>query len=286
MSRLLPLLGLVAAMASIQAGASLAKTLFGTVGPAGVTTLRLVLAALILGAIWRPWRKPLAPGALKAVALYGAALGLMNLTFYLALERLPLGLTVAIEFLGPLGVALLASRKPLDFAWAALAAAGIGLILPVAADAPLDPIGLLFVLAAAACWALYIVFGQRAGALADGGAATSLGMLVAALVGAPLGAWTAGAALLEPRLLALGVGVAVLSSALPYSLEMVALKRLRAQTFGVLMSLEPVLAALTGLVVLGERLTQRQWLAVACIVAASIGSAWRGAAPETAPVQA
>ncbi|MDX6768454.1 MAG: EamA family transporter [Elusimicrobiota bacterium] len=273
-------------MTSIQAGASLAKRLFPLAGPEGITTLRLVLAALILCALWRPWRVRLERPALKAVALYGGALGLMNLTFYLALERLPLGLTVAIEFTGPLAVALYASRRGLDLLWAALAVAGIGLILPIAADAPLDPLGLLFVLVAAACWAAYIVFGQRAGALAHGGTATALGMAVAAVVGAPLGAVKAGAALLEPSVLALGLAVAVLSSALPYSLEMVALKRLKAQTFSVLMSLEPALAALMGFLLLGERLTPRQWAAITCIVAASVGAAWGGVKPDAAPVQA
>lgn len=273
--RFLPILGLVAAMTSIQAGASLAKSLFPLAGPEGITTLRLVLAALILGVVWRPWRARLDRPAWKAVALYGAALGLMNLTFYLALERLPLGLTVAIEFIGPLAVALYASRRALDLLWAALAIAGIVMILPIASDARLDPVGLCFVLIAAACWAAYIVFGQRAGRLVPGGAATALGMAVAALVGAPVGIWKAGWTLLDPRVLALGLAVAVLSSALPYSLEMVALRRLKAQTFSVLMSLEPALAALMGYVLLSERLTGRQWAAVACIIAASLGAAWR-----------
>lgn len=282
----LPVLGLVAAMTSIQAGASLAKRLFPLAGPAGITTLRLVLAAAILCALWRPWRVKLSREARRAVWLYGGALGVMNLTFYLALERLPLGLTVAIEFLGPLGVALWASRRPVDFVWAALAFFGVFSILPIAGDAPLDPLGLLFVLCAAACWAAYIVFGQRAGKLVPGGHAAALGMAVAALAGSLPGAVTAGTALLEPRVLLLGLGVAVLSSALPYSLEMAALRALRPQTFGILMSLEPALAALMGFLLLGERLTPRQWTAIACIVAASFGSAWSGPKAAPAPVQA
>lgn len=273
---LLPILGLLGAMTSIQAGASLAKRLFPLAGPAGITTLRLLLAAALLGALWRPWRRKLSREARRAVWLYGASLGMMNLTFYLALERLPLGLTVAIEFLGPLGVALWASRRPADFLWAGLALLGVLTLLPAAGGEAPDPLGLLFVLCAAACWAGYIVFGGRAGALVPGGQAAALGMAVAALVGAPLGAVTAGAALLEPRVLLLGLGVAVLSSALPYSLEMAALRRLRPQTFGILMSLEPVLAALMGFLLLGERLTSRQWAAIACIIAASFGSAWSG----------
>lgn len=281
---LLPILGLLGAMTSIQAGASLAKRLFPLAGPAGITTLRLVLAAAILAALWRPWRARLSREAWKAVALYGTALGVMNLTFYLALERLPLGLTVAIEFTGPLGVALWASRRPLDFVWAMLAVFGVLSILPVASDARLDPVGLFFVLCAAACWAGYIVFGQRAGALVPGNTAAALGMAVAALAGSIPGAVSGGTALLQPRVLALGLGVAVLSSALPYSLEMAALRRLRPQTFGILMSVEPAIAALMGFLLLGERLTPRQWTAIACVVTASFGSAWtgaKGAAPAT-----
>lgn len=280
--RFLPILGLVAAMTSIQAGASLAKRLFPVAGPEGVTSLRLVLAAAILCAVWRPWRARLDRRALRAVALYGGALGLMNLTFYLALARLPLGLTVAIEFTGPLAVALYSSRRPLDLLWAALAVAGILMILPIASDAPLDPLGLFYVLVAAACWAGYIVFGQRAGRLAPGGVATALGMAAAALVGAPLGLARAGTSLFAPSVLGVGLAVAVLSSALPYSLEMVALKRLKAQTFSVLMSLEPALAAVMGYALLGERLTPRQWTAVACIIAASLGSAWLGTSRDAA----
>lgn len=283
---LLPILGLLGAMTSIQAGASLAKRLFPLAGPAGITTLRLVLAAAILAALWRPWRARLSREAWRAVLLYGTALGVMNLTFYLALERLPLGITVAIEFLGPLGVALWSSRRPLDFLWAMLAVFGVFSILPLASDAPLDPLGLVYVLCAAACWAAYIVFGQRAGALVPGGMAAALGMCVAALAGSLPGAVSAGTALLEPRVLVLGLGVAVLSSALPYSLEMAVLRRLRPQTFGIMMSLEPALAALMGFLLLGERLTPRQWTALACIIAASFGSAWSGPKETPAPVQA
>lgn len=270
----LPVLGLLAAMTSIQAGASLAKRLFPVAGPAGTTALRLILASLMLCAVWRPWRTKLDKKALRAVALYGAALGLMNLTFYLALQRLPLGITVAIEFTGPLAVALLSSHKPLDFVWAALAAAGIWLILPVtASQAPLDPLGIALALAAATCWALYIVFGQTASNVAPSGVVTSLGMTAAAIVGAPLGLATTGRALLSPRVFALGLAVAVLSSALPYSLEMAALKRLPAKTFSIMMSLEPALAALMGTAMLGELLTARQWTAIGCVIAASFGTA-------------
>lgn len=275
------ILGLLAAMTSIQAGASLAKRLFPLAGPSGITTLRLVLAALILAVLFRPWRRPLSKDARRVVLLYGAALGVMNLTFYLALERLPLGLTVAIEFIGPLGVALFASRRPLDFVWAALALFGVFSVLPLGGAERLDPLGLLFVLMAAACWAGYIVFGQRAGKAVPGADAAAWGMAVAALFGAPLGLFTGGASLLAPKVLLLGLGVAVLSSALPYSLEMAALRRLRPQTFGILMSLEPALAALMGFLLLGERLTPRQWTAIACIVAASFGSAATG--PKAAP---
>lgn len=278
----LSLVALVAAMVSVQFGASLAKGLFPALGPEGTTICRCGLAALMLLALRRPWREPLSRPALVAVALYGASLGLMNLLFYLSIARIPLGVAVALEFTGPLSVALFASRRARDLAWVVLAAVGIALILP-RSDSPrhLDPVGVSLALGAGACWALYIVLGQRAGKAVPGGAASALGMSVAALVVAPFGIARAGARLLDPSLWPLALAVAVFSSALPYSLEMHALRRLPARTFGVLMSLEPALAALAGLVVLRERLTVAQGAAIACIMAASLGSAasvGRGAA--------
>ena len=274
---------LVASMISIQFGASVAKGLFPALGPEGTTALRCGLAALILLAVERPWRARPSRSALLAVALYGASLGAMNLLFYLSLARIPLGVAVALEFTGPLAVALLASRRARDLLWVALAGTGIALILPwTRSSRPLDPVGAAFALGAGACWASYIVLGQRAGRAVPGGAAVALGMAAAALVVAPVGVLRAGPRLLRPGLWPLALVVAVLSSALPYSLEMHALRRLPARTFGILMSLEPALATLAGLVVLRERLSPAQWIAIGCIIAASAGSAASARAPSAA----
>lgn len=266
-------LTLLVAMSSIQAGASVAKRLFPLIGAQGATALRLAFAALMLLAFWRPWRKTLTRQERLAVGVYGAALGGMNLTFYLALERIPLGIAVAIEFTGPLAVALLSTRRPVDFVWALLAMAGILMILPLSeTSAALDWVGVFWALVAGTCWALYILFGQRAGASVHGGTATSLGMATAAVLVCPFGVVHAGQKLLDVSLLPMALGVAVLSSALPYSLEMIALKRLPTRTFGILMSLEPALAALSGWVFLREQLTPVQWAAIGCVILASAGS--------------
>jgi len=264
---------LLAAMGSIQVGASIAKGLFPVVGAQGTTALRLIFSSLILLAFWRPWRHRLTRQEVRAILVYGAALGVMNLTFYLALARIPLGIAVAIEFTGPLAVAILSSRRPIDFLWALLAIAGVLLILPLSGTSgALDWVGVFWALVAGTGWALYILFGQKAGASVHGGTAASLGMAVAALVVVPVGITHAGGALLNTSLLLPAIGIAILSSALPYSLEMFVLKKMPARTFGVLMSLEPAIGALAGLVFLGERLSVTQWVAVGLIIAASVGS--------------
>ncbi len=272
---LLPIAALVAGMVSIQSGAALAKGLFPVIGATGVTALRVGFSALILLALWRPWRRPLERREAGAILLYGAALGLMNLLFYLALRTIPLGIAVAIEFTGPLAVALFGSRRLRDLAWIGLAVLGLGLLLPLHGAASLDPLGAALALGAGVAWGLYIVFGQWAGR-AGGGPAVSLGMSVAALLAAPVGLAQGGGALFTPDTLLTGLAIAVLSSALPYSLEMFALQRLRREAFGILMSLEPAVAALAALALLGERLTSVQWLAVGCVIAASVGVAVSG----------
>lgn len=263
-------MALVAAMVSIQSGAAFAKQLFPVVGPAGMTTLRVGFAALILLALRRPWRRSLPAREFGAVALYGAALGLMNLLFYLSLRTVPLGIAVAIEFTGPLAVALWGSRRTVDLAWIGLAVLGLALLLPLHGAAPIDPLGAALALAAGGCWALYIVFGQAAGR-SGGPTAVALGMTVAALLVAPFGIAQAGADLLVPATLVAGLAVAVMSSALPYSLEMFALTRMPRPAFGVLMSLEPAIAALAAMPLLGEVPSPLQWIAILCVSAASIG---------------
>jgi inner membrane transporter RhtA len=266
-----PILAVVGSMVSIQVGAALAQHLFPRVGAPGTTALRVGLAALILLVIRRPSLKRLDGRDLRALGLYGASLGLMNLCFYLALRTIPLGVAVAVEFIGPLVVAAASHRTRLDILWLALAAGGLLLLAPLGGEA-LDPVGLLLALGAGVFWGLYILFGQAAGRIGEG-AASALGMTVAALVVIPFGAASAGARLLEPALLPLGLTVAVLSSALPYSLEMFALTRLPRATFGTLMSLEPAIGALSGFLLLGQHLSLRQGGAIAAIIGASSGAA-------------
>lgn len=270
------LVGMAALFGSIVAlcvGTSYAKQLFPSVGAEGATALRVAFSAIALCAIWRPWRARLSRRDLRAVALYGATIGTMNLLFYKSIETIPLGLAIAIEFSGPLAVALASSRRAVDFLWVALAALGLGLLLPVSdVSSNLDPAGVGYAIAAAICWAGYIFFGKRVGHL-HGGRTVALGMTFAAVVAVPAGAVGAGTALLAPAVLVFGAGVALVSSALPYSLEMVALKRLPPHAFGVFLSLEPAVGALAGLGLLGERLSAIEWLAITLVVAASAGVA-------------
>ena len=268
----LPLVALTASLISQNLGAAIAKSLFPVVGVEGMTALRVGLSALLLLAFWRPWRRPLARRDVGNVVVYGAMLGGMNLCIYHAFGRIPIGIATAIETTGPLVVVLAASRRALDVAWVALALAGLALLVPQASTAPLDPLGLLFAFGAAASWALYIVFGKRVSTLASG-QAVSLGMLVAALVAVPIGVAQAGAAMLAPPALLAGLGVALLSSAVPYSLEMAALRRMPRHVFGILVSATPAVGAACGALVLGERLGALQWLAIACIIGASAGGA-------------
>jgi inner membrane transporter RhtA len=272
-SALLPIAVLIAAMICFQTGAALAKTLIPVVGASGAVALRLGFATLMLWLVWRPWRMRLRAPAARTLVMYGIALGCMNLLFYSALQRIPLGIAVALEFTGPLAVAMASSNRPLDFLWIALAALGLLMLLPLgAASQLLDPVGIACALGAGVCWALYIVFGRRAG-IQHGGQTTAIGMLIGAIVIVPFGVAHAGSRLLSPAILPAALGVALLSSALPYSLEMFAMTRLPTRTFGVLLSLDPALGALSGLGFLGERLTWLQWAAIGSIVLASAGSA-------------
>ena len=280
--RAIPVGLVLLAMLSVQTGAALAKSLFPLVGAQGATALRVSLAAMILLAVWRPWRRPLNRAALPAILGFGVSLGLMNLVFYLCLRTIPLGVAVALEFTGPLALTLVHSRRALDFLWIALAAGGVLLLAPISPlSSALDPVGVGLALLAGVFWALYIVFGTRAGRI-DRGQASALGMTIAALVAAPWGVAGAGAHLLAPNVLGLGLAVALLSSAIPYSLELVAMTALPTRTFGILMSLEPVVAAMAGLAILGERLAPLQWIAIAAVIAASAGSTATSRAPAPA----
>ena len=264
---------------TLCAGTSLAKGLFPFVGAEGTTTYRLVFSTLLLMAFWRPWRRAWTWADVPILVLFGATLGLMNLLFYNAIKTVPFGLAIAVEFTGPLAVALWSSKKPLDFVWIVLAVAGMGLILPLGntmgaglQTSAIDPVGIAYALGAGACWAVYIVVGQR---VADriGAFATPMGMLVAALLVTPVGISVAGSSLLNPEWMLAGLGIALLSSAIPYSLEMYSLKHLPKQTFSILLSLEPAVGALAGWLVLSEQLSTQQLCAIGLIMAASMGSA-------------
>ena len=284
--RFVPLLAVLGSVIALGIGTSWAKQwLFPLVGAQCTTAVRVGLSAVLMLLLWRPWRWHLSRTDAQAIALYGVALGGMNLMFYMSLRTLPFGLAVAIEFSGPLAVAIWSSRRAVDFVWVALAIAGLAMLLPLGLSASaLDPVGLLFALAAAVCWALYIVFGKRAGHL-HAGHTVSLGLLMAAIVVVPVGIAHAGAALLTPNVLLIGLAVAAVSSAIPISLEMMALKRLPKETFGIMISMEPAVAALLAWVLLGEHLNLVQWLAIGCIVAASMGSALTARRPVVSPAE-
>ncbi|WP_219214549.1 EamA family transporter [Variovorax boronicumulans] len=271
---LIPFLAILGAVVCLGLGTSWAKnSLFPALGAQGTTALRIGFSALFMLLLWRPWRKPASRADLRVIACYGAALGAMNLAFYMSLRTLPFGIAVAIEFSGPLAVAIFSSRRPMDFVWVLLAVCGLGLLLPLGHDvSTLDPVGVMYALAAAVCWATYIVFGKRVGHLPTG-QTVSLGLTMAALVAIPFGVAHAGAALLSPSLLLVGLGVAILSSAIPISLEMMALRRLPRHAFGIMISMEPAVAAILALGLLGEQLSLSQWLAIGLIVGASMGSA-------------
>ncbi len=291
-ARVPPPVLVLGAVASVQFGASLAKGLFDEIGPGGTVLMRTLFAAMVLSAIWRPRVRGLDRGEVVLAIAFGISLAGMNFLFYEALDRIPLGVAVTLEFAGPLGVAVAGSRRALDVLWVALAAAGILLLVPLGAAngvlVPLgaangvladpggggtDALGIVFALSAGAFWAAYILLSAHAGSVFPGGTSLALAMVVATTILLPFGIAQGGERLLDPRLLALGAAVAMLSSAIPYSLELEALRRLPARVFGVLMSLEPAMAALAGLLVLGELLGARELVAIALVVAASAGAA-------------
>ena len=270
--RVPPVVLVLAAISSVQVGAALAKTLFDEIGPGGTVFVRVAFAALLLAIVWRPRLAGHTRGDLWLALAFGLTLAGMNLAFYSALERIPLGVTVTLEFVGPLGVAVAGSRRALDLLWVALAAAGILLLSDFGAT-DLDGLGVGLAFLAGCLWAAYIVLSAGVGRVFPGGAGLALAMIVASVPLLPVGVAEAGADLLVPWILAAGAAVAVLSSAVPYSLELEALRRMPAGVFGVLMSLEPAAAALAGFVVLGEDLAARELIAILLVVAASAGAA-------------
>lgn len=270
-SIVLPVALVTLGMVATQLGASFAKGLFPMVGAPGATALRLSLAALVLIVVFRPWRHKLDRRQWRAVWLYGGAMGAMNLLFYAAIARIPLGIGVALEFTGPLAVALAGSRRPLDFVWIGLALLGFVALLPFnRMSGAIDPIGMALALGAGTCWAGYIVFGQRAG-IGGGPHIAALGVGVAALIALPFGIATAGAALFHPAILPLALAVGLLSSAIPYTLDMIALPHMPTRLFSILASAHPGLAALSGFLILSEQLSPWQIAGIACIVLASVG---------------
>ncbi|HDR2476228.1 TPA: threonine/homoserine exporter RhtA [Enterobacter ludwigii] len=268
----LPVVVILIAMLSIQSGASLAKSLFPLVGAPGVTALRIALGTAILVVIFKPWRLRFKKEQRLPLLFYGLSLGAMNYMFYLSIQTIPLGIAVALEFTGPLAVALFSSRRPVDFIWVILAVLGLWFLLPLGQSvSEIDLTGAALALGAGACWAIYIVTGQRAGE-EHGPATVAIGSLIAAIIFVPVGMAQATESIWQWSVMPIGLAVAILSTALPYSLEMIALTRLPTRIFGTLMSMEPALAALSGMVFLGETLTFTQTLALCSIIAASMGS--------------
>ncbi|MDI5897202.1 EamA family transporter [Flavobacterium yafengii] len=266
-----PLPAVLLAIISVQSGAAIAKGLFPAIGAAGTASLRIGISALILLAVYRPNLKKVTADQWKLVIPYGLSLGAMNLIFYLSIERIPIGLAVTLEFIGPLLVAVFGSKRIIDFFWVLLAAAGIVLIAPWSNNG-LDILGVVFALLAGALWAAYIILGGKISKIMKGGDAVTIGMLFASILIVPFGILGNGLSNLTPQLLGLGVALALLSSAIPFTLEMKALGQLPARTFSILMSLEPAAASICAFIFLQEYLTFNEILAVVFVVIASAGS--------------
>lgn len=265
---------LILSIVSLCTGTSFAKTLFTEVGAIGTTTFRIFFSACILWLIWRPWRIPLTRADLTTIIPYGVCIVGMNLPFYLSLQTLPVGIALAIEFTGPLSLAIYKSRTRFDFLWIAFAVVGLYLLLWPGTDSDeliaLDPAGVIYALIAGVFWASYIIVGQKARRVHPAHV-TSYGLTIAALIILPMGLLSGGAAMFNPNLLLFGLGIAILSSALPYSLEIFSLRILPTKTFSIMLSLEPAVGALAGIIILGEIIETKQWLAILLVVCASAG---------------
>jgi inner membrane transporter RhtA len=269
-----PTVLVMCSIVSVQFGAAIAKTLFDSVGPGGAVFMRIAFAALVLALLVRPKLRGHERSGYKVAVLFGLALAAMNLSFYTAIDRIPLGVAVTLEFVGPLGVAVAGSRRVLDLLWVVLAATGILLLAPLGlfGGMDLDPVGAAFALLAGCFWASYIFLSAHTGSAFPGGTGLVIALSVGAVALCPFGIADAGYALLDPGLLLAGFGVAMLSSAIPFSLELEALRKIPARVFGVLMSLEPAVAALAGLFLLGERLGIRAVAAVVLVTVAAAGA--------------
>jgi len=266
-----PLPAVLFAIISVQSGAAIAKTLFPEIGAAATASLRIGISAILLLAVYRPNLFKITPSQWKIVIPYGLSLGAMNLIFYLAIERIPIGLAVTLEFIGPLLVAIWGSKRLIDFLWILLAAAGIILIAPWTNNG-IDLVGVFFALLAGSLWATYIVLGGKISKIMKGGEAVATGMLFASLLILPFGIMGNGIHNITPTFFYLGIALALLSSAIPFTLEMKALGQLPSRTFSILMSLEPAAASICALIFLQEYLTYNEILAVVFVVIASVGS--------------
>ena len=264
----------IGAIASVQIGSAIATKLFGQVGPSGAVLLRLLFASIVLFGVWRPRLHGRTRRELSLAAVFGVVLALMNLSFYAAIDRIPLGIAVTIEFVGPLGVAVAGSRRPIDGLWVVLAAAGIVALTQGDAHG-LNGLGVAFAVFAGGCWAAYILLNARVGRAFERGTGLTVAMCIAALVALPFGVADGGGHLIELRSLALGAAVGMLSSAIPYSFEQEALRRIAPSVFGVLMSLEPAVAAVVGLIILGQSLGTRAVAGIALVMIASAGASRR-----------
>jgi inner membrane transporter RhtA len=266
---------------SVQVGAAIAKDLFSLVSPTAMVWLRLLTSAVILVAIARPRLRGRSATDLRVALGFGVTLMVMNWAIYQSFARIPLGIAVTIEFLGPLAVAVLGSRRPRDLIWVGLAAAGVVLLGLSPGDVTLA--GVLFALLAGAAWAGYILLSASTGRRWPGISGLAVASVVGAVVLAPPAIASAGSTLLEPKILALGLAIGLLSSVVPYSFELKALRRIPPRVFGVLMSLEPAAAALAAMVLLSEFLDVVQWTALACVVAASVGATRSSTSPPREP---
>lgn len=266
-----PIYAVLLAIISVQCGAAIAKSLFPAIGAAGTASLRIGISAIILLIAYRPNLKAITPKQWKIVVPYGLSLGAMNLIFYLAIERIPIGLAVTLEFIGPLLLAIIGSRRLIDYCWVLLAAAGIALIAPWTNN-NVNTLGVLFALLAGGFWAAYIILGGKISQIMNGGQAVSTGMLFAAILILPFGFYENGLANLTPKFFGMGVALALLSSAIPFTLEMKALGQLPPRTFSILMSLEPAAASIFAFIFLQEHLSFYEILAVICVIIASAGS--------------